>query len=144
MMQRRQALDGSLPSRIDRTKRPLELPADTAFEELRAGSGKQAASTTTSFTRLLRNLCRDPKFGPRVVPIIPDEARTFGMDALFKEFAIYASQGQRYEPVDHALLPTYKESQSGQINEEGHTKAGSSATLLPAHTRPEHGRPPNR
>src|SRR3546814_8563302 len=88
MMQRRQALDGSLPSRLDRTKRPLELPDDAAFAELRAGSGKQAASTTTSFTRLLRNLCRDPKFGPRVVPIIPDEARTFGMDALFKEFEI--------------------------------------------------------
>src|SRR3546814_10522826 len=119
MMQRRQALDGSLPSRIDRTKRPLELPADTAFEELRAGSGKQAASTTTSFTRLLRNLCRAPKFAPRVVPIIPDETRTFGMDSLFKEFAIYASQAQRYEPVHQPLLLTYKESQSGQIRAEG-------------------------
>src|SRR3546814_20798862 len=95
MMQRRQALDGSLPSRLDRTKRPLELPDDAAFAELRAGSGKQAASTTTSFTRLLRNLCRDPKFGPRVVPIIPDEGRTFGMDAPFQEFANKASPDRK-------------------------------------------------
>src|SRR3546814_530951 len=138
MMQRRQALDGSLPSRLDRTKRPLELPDDAAFAELRAGSGKQAASTTTSFTRLLRSLCRDPKFGPRVVTIIPDEARTFGMDALFKEFAIYASQGQRYEPVDHALLLTYKESQSGQILEEGITEAGSMASFIAAGTSYAH------
>ena len=134
MIERRQALDGSLPRRVVRTKRKLELPADTAFEELYAGSGKQAASTTTSFTRLLRNLCRDPRFGPRVVPIIPDEARTFGMDSLFKEFGIYASQGQRYEPVDHAMLLSYTESQSGQILEEGITEAGSMASFIAAGT----------
>jgi pyruvate dehydrogenase E1 component len=101
---------------------------------VRAGSGKQAASTTTAFTRLLRNLCRDPSFGPRVVPIIPDEARTFGMDSLFKEFGIYASQGQRYEPVDHALLLSYNESQRGQILEEGITEAGSMASFIAAGT----------
>ncbi|MGH9275942.1 MAG: transketolase-like TK C-terminal-containing protein, partial [Acidimicrobiales bacterium] len=134
MVQRRNALDGSLPKRVVRTKRPLELPADNAFDELHAGSGKQAASTTTGFTRLLRNLCRDPKFGPRVVPIIPDEARTFGMDALFKDFGIYASQGQRYEPVDHDLLLSYKESQSGQILEEGITEAGGLASFIAAGT----------
>ncbi len=134
MLERRQALDGALPRRVVRTKRPLELPADTAFEELYAGSGTQAASTTTSFTRLLRNLCRDPRFGPRVVPIIPDEARTFGMDSLFKEFGIYASKGQHYEPVDHALLLSYKESQSGQILEEGITEAGSMASFIAAGT----------
>jgi pyruvate dehydrogenase E1 component len=134
MRQRRTALDGSLPSRVVRTKRPLELPADKAFDELHNGSGKQAASTTTGFTRLLRNLCRDPKFGPRVVPIIPDEARTFGMDALFKDFGIYASQGQRYEPVDHDLLLSYKESQSGQILEEGITEAGGMASFIAAGT----------
>jgi pyruvate dehydrogenase E1 component len=134
MLDRRRALDGSLPRRVVRTKRPLELPADEAFDEVRAGSGKQAASTTTAFTRLLRNLCRDPQFGPRVVPIIPDEARTFGMDSLFKEFGIYASQGQQYQPVDHALLLSYKESQRGQILEEGITEAGSMASFIAAGT----------
>jgi len=134
MLDRRTALDGSLPRRVVRTKRKLELPAKEAFDELLAGSGKQAASTTTSFTRLLRNLCRDPKFGPRVVPIIPDEARTFGMDSLFKEFGIYASQGQHYEPVDHALLLSYKESRSGQILEEGITEAGGLASFIAAGT----------
>jgi pyruvate dehydrogenase E1 component len=134
MLDRRLALDGSLPRRVVRTKRKLELPATGAFDEVLAGSGKQAASTTTAFTRLLRNLCRDPQFGPRVVPIIPDEARTFGMDSLFKEFGIYASQGQMYEPVDHALLLSYKESQQGQILEEGITEAGSLASFIAAGT----------
>jgi len=134
MRDRRRALDGSLPRRVVRTKRKLELPAESAFDEVLGGSGKQAASTTTAFTRLLRNLCRDPKFGPRVVPIIPDEARTFGMDSLFKDFGIYASQGQHYEPVDHALLLSYKESQSGQILEEGITEAGSMASFIAAGT----------
>jgi pyruvate dehydrogenase E1 component len=134
LLDRRTALDGSLPRRVVRTKRALELPADSAFDEVLAGSGKQAASTTTAFTRLLRNLCRDPGFGPRVVPIIPDEARTFGMDSLFKELGIYASQGQQYEPVDHALLLSYKESQQGQILEEGITEAGSLASFIAAGT----------
>ncbi|MGQ0431471.1 MAG: pyruvate dehydrogenase (acetyl-transferring), homodimeric type [Microthrixaceae bacterium] len=134
MLERRQVLDGPIPSRVVRTKRKLEMPAPGAFEELYGGSGTQAASSTTSFTRLLRNLCRDPKFGPRVVPIIPDEARTFGMDSLFKEFGIYASKGQQYEPVDHALLLSYKESQSGQILEEGITEAGSMASFIAAGT----------
>ena len=98
------------------------------------GSGKQAASTTTAFTRLLRNLCRDTTFGPRVVPIVPDEARTFGMDALFKEIGIYASRGQQYEPVDHDLLLSYKESKDGQILEEGITEAGSLASFIAAGT----------
>ena len=134
MLQRRQALDGPLPQRLVRTKRKIELPDPKAFEELYAGSGSQAASSTTSFTRLLRNLCRDARFGPRVVPIIPDEARTFGMDSLFKEIGIYASRGQMYEPVDHALLLSYKESQQGQILEEGITEAGSMASFIAAGT----------
>ena len=134
LLQRRQALDGSLPRRSTRVRRPLELPDDKAFAEVLGGSGKQAASTTTAFTRLLRNLCRDERFGSRVVPIVPDEARTFGMDALFKELGIYASQGQRYEPVDHDLLLSYKESQSGQILEEGITEAGSMASFIAAGT----------
>jgi pyruvate dehydrogenase E1 component len=134
LLQRRTALDGSLPRRTTHARRPIELPEDTAFEEVLSGSGNHAASTTTAFTRLLRNLCRDERFGRRVVPIIPDEARTFGMDALFREIAIYASKGQQYEPVDHDLLLSYKESQSGQILEEGITEAGSMASFIAAGT----------
>ncbi|MFM8553617.1 MAG: pyruvate dehydrogenase (acetyl-transferring), homodimeric type, partial [Acidimicrobiales bacterium] len=110
MMERRRALDGSVPRRIVRTRRPLALPADSAFAEFDSGSASQAVSTTMAFTRLLRNLARDEGFGPRVVPIVPDEARTFGMDSLFRELRIYASQGQKYEPVDHDLLLSYVES----------------------------------
>ena len=134
MRERRTALDGSLPKRVVRVRRKLQLPDEKAFDEVLQGSGKQAASTTTAFTRLLRNLCRDEGFGARVVPIIPDEARTFGMDALFKEFGIYASQGQHYEPVDHNLLLAYRESKSGQILEEGITEAGATASFIAAGT----------
>jgi pyruvate dehydrogenase E1 component len=134
MMDRRRALDGPLPKRTVDIKRPLTLPDTKVFTELDAGSGKQSVSTTMAFTRLLRNLCRDKEFGPRVVPIIPDEARTFGMDALFKEFGIYASQGQQYEPVDANLLLSYTESKDGQILEEGITEAGSTASWIAAGT----------
>ena len=118
MMERRRALDGLIPKRVVRNRKPIELPAPEAFAEFDAGSGTQAVSTTMAFTRLLRNLARDDKFGQRVVPIIPDEARTFGMDSLFREVKIYASQGQKYEPVDHDLLLSYTESAKGQILEE--------------------------
>jgi pyruvate dehydrogenase E1 component len=131
---RRQALDGPLPSRVVTTKRPLTLPSADVFAEFDAGSGSQAVSTTTAFTRLLRNLTRAEGFGPRVVPIIPDEARTFGMDALFKEIGIYASKGQLYEPVDHNLLLSYTEKKDGQILEEGITEAGSTASWIAAGT----------
>jgi pyruvate dehydrogenase E1 component len=138
LMDRRQALDGPLPRRTTRAKRPVAMPADKAFDEVLGGSGKQQASTTTAFTRVLRNLCRDKQFGPRVVPIIPDEARTFGMDALFREFKIYASQGQLYDPVDAQLLLSYTESQDGQILEEGITEAGSMASFIAAGTSYAH------
>ncbi|MEO6626949.1 MAG: pyruvate dehydrogenase (acetyl-transferring), homodimeric type, partial [Aquihabitans sp.] len=134
LMARRQALGGSLPSRIVRTTKPLVLPPDSTFDEFRTGSGKHAASTTTAFTRLLRGLARDDNFGSRVVPIIPDEARTFGIDSLFKEFGIYAAQGQKYEPVDHAMLLSYKESISGQLLEEGITEAGGMSSWIAAAT----------
>jgi pyruvate dehydrogenase E1 component len=138
MLGRRKALDGPLPARVLRTKRPLGLPEDKPFDEVLAGSGKQEVSTTMAFTRLLRNLCRDPNVGPRVVPIIPDEARTFGMDALFKEFKIYAAHGQAYEPVDAQLLLSYSESQDGQVLEEGITEAGSTASFIAAATSYAH------
>ena len=138
LMMRRKVLDGPVPSRRSAAAapaRPLKgLPVEKTFADLLGGSGKQQASTTTAFTRLLRNLLRDPNVGERVVPIIPDEARTFGMDALFKESKIYAAHGQLYEPVDAGLLLSYTESQQGQILEEGITEAGSMASFTAAGT----------
>ncbi len=134
MMERRRALGGSIPKRIVRQRRPISLPDDASFAELRNGSGEQSVSTTMGFTRLLRNLCRDPQIGQHVVPIIPDEGRTFGMDSLFPALKIYASQGQKYEPVDHDLLLSYAESAKGQILEEGITEAGSMASFIAAGT----------
>ena len=100
-----------------------------------AGTGEKVqASTTTAFTRLLRKLLRDPDIGSRIVPIIPDEARTFGLDALFREFKIYAPFGQRYEPVDAELLLSYREASNGRILEEGITEAGSMASFTAAGT----------
>jgi pyruvate dehydrogenase E1 component len=138
LMERRNSLDGPLPSRSVAVRRALTLPPDSTFDELAAGSGAQAVSTTMAFTRLLRTLARAEDFGPRLVPIIPDEARTFGMDALFREFGIYASQGQRYESVDAQLLLSYTESQQGQLLEEGITEAGSMASFAAAGTSYAH------
>ena len=138
MAERRRVLEGAIPRRVVRARRPLELPADTAFTEVAAGSGNQSVSTTMAFTRLVRNLTRDERFGARVVPIIPDEARTFGMDALFRELKIYASQGQHYEPVDAELLLSYAESQDGQILEEGITEAGALSSFIAAGTSYAH------
>jgi pyruvate dehydrogenase E1 component len=134
MMERRRALDGPLPQRLTWTRRALTLPQDQVFSEFADGSGEQAVSTTMAFTRLLRNLARDEHFGERVVPIIPDEARTFGMDSLFRELEIYASHGQKYEPVDHDLLLSYAESSEGQILEEGITEAGAMSSFIAAAT----------
>ena len=134
MMERRRALGGSIPKRVTKVRKPIEMPDETAFDELRAGSGGQLVSTTMGFTRLLRGLCRDPHIGQRIVPIVPDEARTFGMDGLFRELKIYASQGQKYQPVDHNLLQSYAESSDGQFLEEGITEAGSLASFIAAGT----------
>jgi pyruvate dehydrogenase E1 component len=130
----RRRLGGQIPRRVVSVRRRLELPAPAAFSELLSGSGEQAVSTTTAFTRLLRNLARDPAVGSRIVPIVPDEARTFGMDALFRELKIYAAQGQKYEPVDHHLLLSYAESTDGQILQEGITEAGALASWTAAAT----------
>jgi len=134
LVERRRALGGHLPRRIVTIRRPITLPDPSAFAEFAGGSAGQPVSTTMGFTRLLRNLARDRGFGPRVVPIIPDEARTFGMDSLFPELRIYASHGQKYEPVDHALLLSYAESSDGQILEEGITEAGSTSSFIAAGT----------
>jgi pyruvate dehydrogenase E1 component len=133
LMERRRALDGSIPKRIVR-KQSLPQPDPKVFDEFLGGSGKNSVSTTMGFARLIRNLMRDKNVGPRVVPIIPDEARTFGMDALFKEFEIYAAFGQKYEPVDAKLLLSYKEDKDGQVLEEGITEAGSMSSFTAAGT----------
>jgi pyruvate dehydrogenase E1 component len=134
MMDSRKRLFGSVPSRTRRVRKSMTLPTPDDFAEVYAGSGKVEASTTTAFTRLLRNLARAEQFGSRVVPIVPDEARTFGMDSLFRELKIYASRGQLYEPVDAAMLLAYVEGQDGQILEEGITEAGSTASWIAAAT----------
>ena len=134
LMERRRSLGGPQPARVVRPK-ALLLPGENLYRELQAGTGdKVATSTTSAFTRLLKNLLRDPELGRRVVPIIPDEARTFGIDALFRQSKIYAPSGQRYEPVDADLLLSYMESADGQILEEGITEAGSMASLIAAST----------
>ena len=130
----RKRLGGPIPSRKVTVRKKLELPSAESFAQVFQGSGKVEASTTTAFTRLLRNLARSEGFGPHVVPIVPDEARTFGMDSLFRELKIYASKGQLYEPVDASMLLAYIESQDGQILEEGITEAGSTASWTAAAT----------
>ncbi len=134
LRQRRKSLNGELPRRIVSTRVPLTLPGHEPFAEFEPGSGTVEVSTTGVSTRLLRSLARDEAFGPRVVPIIPDEGRTFGMDALFKELKIYASRGQLYEPVDAHMLLSYQEAKDGQILEEGITEAGSMASWIAAAT----------
>ena len=134
LMARRRELDGSLPIRVVNIRRPIKLPDDKLFTDYDEGSDGREVSTTMVFTQMLRNMMRDEEFGARVVPIVPDEARTFGMDSLFREFKIYAPHGQLYEPVDHDLLLSYSESSDGQILEEGITECGSLASWLAAAT----------
>ncbi len=134
LQERRVILNGPVPTRGLRTRVPLMLPDHAPFSEFDAGSGTIEVSTTGAFTRLLRSLTRDPNVGQRIVPIIPDEGRTFGMDALFKEIKIYASEGQLYVPVDHDMILSYKEAIDGQILEQGITEAGATATWIAAAT----------
>jgi len=133
LLERRAALGGPMPRRVVVTK-TLELPGDPVYGEFMTGSGTQEVSTTMAFAKLLRNLLRDKVVGDRIVPIIPDEARTFGMDPLFKEVGIYSALGQLYEPVDSNLLLSYREATDGQVLEEGITEAGSSASFQAAGT----------
>ncbi len=131
---RRQELGGPVPERVVRPTVKLTLPPPDVYADVYAGSGKVEASTTSAFTRLLRNLARAEDFGEHVVPIVPDEARTFGMDSLFRALKIYAPKGQLYEPVDAAMLLSYSEAQDGQILEEGITESGSLASWTAAAT----------
>jgi len=139
--ERRRKLGGSLPQRRVNAG-PLKLPADSAYDGAKRGSGKQQIATTMAFVRILRDLMRDKDFGHRVVPIIPDEARTFGMDSFFPTAKIYNPHGQNYTSVDRELMLTYTESASGQILHVGINEAGSVAAFTAAGTSySTHGEP---
>jgi pyruvate dehydrogenase E1 component len=130
---RREALGGFIPERKV-TAEQLEIPSLQSFGEFLRGSERLEVSTTMAFVRLLGNLLRNKALGRRIVPIIPDEARTFGMDPLFREVGIYSSKGQLYEPVDRESLLYYHESKDGQILEEGITEAGAVSSFIAAAT----------
>ena len=133
MQERRKQLGGYMPERKVRSA-PLKPVAESHFEEFHKGTDGREVSTTMVFVRLLAKLLRDPEIGKLIVPIIPDEARTFGMEALFRQVGIYSSVGQLYEPVDMATLLYYKEAKDGQILEEGITEAGSMCSFIAAGT----------
>ncbi len=133
MQERRKQLGGYMPERKVRAT-PLAHVPETHFEEFYKGTDGREVSTTMVFVRLLAKLLRDPEIGKLIVPIIPDEARTFGMEALFRQVGIYSSVGQLYEPVDMDTLLYYKEAQDGQILEEGITEAGSMCSFIAAGT----------
>ncbi|MER0244595.1 pyruvate dehydrogenase (acetyl-transferring), homodimeric type [Streptomyces sp. HSW2009] len=133
LRERRAALGGPAPARKV-VARPLPAPADKPFESLYKGSGTQEIATTMAFVRLVKDLMRDKETGHRWVPIVPDEARTFGMESLFPSAGIYSPVGQTYEPVDRDQLLYYKEARNGQILNEGITEAGSLADFTAAAT----------
>jgi pyruvate dehydrogenase E1 component len=133
LLKQRKKLGGFLPHRRVIAK-ALDVPKVDYLGEMLKGSGKMEASTTMAFVRLLTLLLKHKEIGRRIVPIIPDEARTFGMDALFREIGIYAHKGQLYEPVDSKSLLYYKEQKDGQILEEGITEAGAIASFVAAGT----------
>ena len=128
MAERRAALGGSIPRRRAKSK-PLPMPADSVYDSVKRGSGHQEIATTMAFVRMLKDLVKDPGLGSRFVPIIPDEARTFGMDSLFPTMKIYSPHGQKYTAVDRELMLSYKESTSGVILHEGINEAGSTASF---------------
>jgi pyruvate dehydrogenase E1 component len=131
--QRRRELGGYLPSRRVHSG-PLSMPGDAAYAVARRGSGTQRVATTMAFVRLLKDLMKDPQIGARLVPIIPDEARTFGLDALFPSKKIYSPHGQQYQSVDRELLLSYQEDTKGVLLHEGITEAGSAASWTAAAT----------
>jgi pyruvate dehydrogenase E1 component len=133
MLERRKELGGPLPVRVVKAG-TIDLPDHDAYGELKKGSGKSEVATTMAFVRLLKDLLKHKDLGPRVVPIIPDEARTFGMDSLFPKQKIYSPFGQNYDAVDREMLLSYKESTDGQILHEGITEGGSMASFIAAGT----------
>jgi pyruvate dehydrogenase E1 component len=133
MLERRKALGGPVPKRRVKAK-PLKLPGDKMYAELKRGSGKQSVATTMAFVRLLKDLMKDKNIGQRVVPIAPDEYRTFGMDSMFPTAKVYSPMGQLYESVDRKLLLTYKESKQGQMLHEGISELGAIGSFTAAGT----------
>jgi pyruvate dehydrogenase E1 component len=131
---RRAALGGNLPQRRLEADTSLTVPPLSSFDALLKGSGDRKLSTTMAFVRLLTALCRDKEIGKRIVPIVPDEARTFGMEGLFRQLGIYSPVGQLYQPVDSEQVMYYKETKDGQILEEGITEAGSMCSWIAAAT----------
>ena len=133
LLERRAKLGGFAPRRRI-SKLPVELPDESIFEEFFAGSGKLEVSTTMVFVRILSKLLSDKSIGKHIVPIVPDEARTFGMESLFRQVGIYSHVGQNYEPVDRENLLYYKEARDGAILEEGITEAGAMSSFIAAGT----------
>ena len=133
MLERRESLGGFLPKRRPRSK-SLPVPPLETFRTQIEGTGERAASTTMAFVRMLTALMRDKQIGKHIVPIVPDEARTFGMEGLFRQVGIYASQGQLYEPQDSGELMYYREDKEGQILEEGINEGGAFCSWLSAGT----------
>ncbi|MFJ6949325.1 pyruvate dehydrogenase (acetyl-transferring), homodimeric type [Streptomyces wuyuanensis] len=132
LQERRAALGGPAPARRVHPVAPLPAPAEKSFAAFDKGSGNQSVATTMAFVRLVKDLIRDKETGRRWVPIVPDEARTFGMESLFPSLGIYSPKGQTYEPVDRDQLMYYREAKNGQILNEGITEAGSMADFIAA------------
>lgn len=133
LKERRKVLGGYIPKRVVKSS-SIKTPSEELFEEFYSGTEGREVSTTMVFVRILSKLLRDKELGHLVVPIVPDEARTFGMEALFRQIGIYSHAGQLYEPVDKDSLLYYKEAKNGQILEEGITEAGSMSSFIAAGT----------
>ena len=134
LKQRREALGGSLPQRRVKADESFEAPGLDKFERLLKSSGDREISTTMAFVQCLNITLRDKQIGPRCVPIVADEARTFGMEGLFRQIGIYAPEGQKYKPVDADQLMYYREDQAGQVLQEGITEAGAFSSWIAAAT----------
>jgi pyruvate dehydrogenase E1 component len=140
LRRQRARLGGPMPRRVVTDER-LEIPALETFQPILDGTGKRANSTTMLFVRMLQTLVRDKQIGKRIVPIVPDEARTFGMEGMFRQLGIYSSAGQLYEPEDSGEIAAYKEQKDGQVLEEGINEAGAfSAWMAAATAYANHGR----
>ena len=134
LQERRAALGGSLPARRRRSSESLQIPPLSAFETQLKGTGDREISTTMAFVRVLTTLLRDKQIGKRVVPIVPDESRTFGMEGLFRQFGIFSQVGQMYQPEDANQLMFYKEDKSGQLLQEGINEPGAMSSWIAAAT----------
>jgi pyruvate dehydrogenase E1 component len=133
LRERRESLGGSLPQRR-RSAAPLPVPPLETFSSQLEGTGEREISTTMAFVRVLAALLRDKQLGRRIVPIVPDESRTFGMEGMFRQFGVYSPHGQLYQPQDSEQLMFYRESETGQILEEGITESGSTSSFIAAGT----------